>query len=103
MVDFVCDSTFSLELQSFIVDTKGWYCVTKGNISFSSSLLFCFGSAAFLSVSFTSDSNFSSSSKIVWLASVHQARFEIRSTSSNVASEEFVRRILKASPLTDPL
>ena len=55
---------------SFIIDTKGWYCVTKGNISFSS-LLFCFRRAAFLSVSFTSDSNFSS--KIVWLASVHQA------------------------------
>ena len=32
---------------SFIIDTKGSYCVTKGNISFSS-LLFCFRSAAFL-------------------------------------------------------
>ena len=32
---------------SFIIDTKGLYCVTKGNISFSS-LLFCFRSAAFL-------------------------------------------------------
>ena len=32
---------------SFIMDTKGLYCVTKGNISFSS-LLFCFRSAAFL-------------------------------------------------------
>ena len=31
---------------SFIIDTKGLYCVTKGNISFSS-LLFCFRSAAF--------------------------------------------------------
>ena len=28
---------------SFIVDTEGWYCVTNGNISFSS-LLFCFRS-----------------------------------------------------------
>ena len=28
---------------SFIVDTDGWYCVTNGNISFSS-LLFCFRS-----------------------------------------------------------
>ena len=55
---------------SFIIDTKGWYCVTKGNISFSS-LLFCFRRAAFLSVSFTFNSNFSF--KIVWLASVHQA------------------------------
>ena len=34
---------------SFIIDTKGLYCVTKGNISFSSLLtLFCFRSAAFL-------------------------------------------------------
>ena len=32
---------------SFIIDTKGLYCVTKSNISFSS-LLFCFRSAAFL-------------------------------------------------------
>ena len=32
---------------SFIIDTKGLYCDTKGNISFSS-LLFCFRSAAFL-------------------------------------------------------
>ena len=55
---------------SFIIHTKGLYCVTKGNISFSS-LLFCFRRAAFLSVSFTSNSNFSF--KIVWLASVHQA------------------------------
>ena len=59
---------------SFIVHTKGWYCVTKGNISFSS-WLFCFRSAAFLSVSFTSVSNFSF--EIVWLAFVHQALFEI--------------------------
>ena len=32
---------------SYIIDTKGLYCVTKGIISFSS-LLFCFRSAAFL-------------------------------------------------------
>ena len=51
---------------SFIIDTKGWFCTTKGNISFPS-LLFCFRRAAFLSVSFTSNSNFSL--KIVWLAS----------------------------------
>ena len=31
---------------SFTVNNKGWCCVTKGNISFSS-LLFCFGSADF--------------------------------------------------------
>ena len=43
---------------SFIIDTKGWYCVTKGNISFSF-LLFCFRRAGFLSVRFTSNSNFS--------------------------------------------
>ena len=79
---------------SFIIDTKGWYCVTKGNISFSS--LFCFRSATFLSVSFTSNNNFSF--KIVWSASVHQPLFEIWNTSS----EEFVRRILKASCLSNP-
>ena len=79
---------------SFIINTKGLYCFTKGNISFSS-LLFCFGSAAFLSVSFTSNSNFPF--KIMWLASVHQALFEICNTSS----EEFVRRIFKASHLSN--
>ena len=52
-----------------VIDTKGLYCVTKDNVSFSS--LFCFRRSAFLSVSFTSNSNFSF--KIVWLASVHQA------------------------------
>ena len=36
---------------SFTVDTKGWYCVTKGIISFSS-LLFCFRSADFGSCEF---------------------------------------------------
>ena len=55
---------------SFIIDTKGWYCATKGNISFSS-LLFCFRRAAFLSVIFTAYSKFSF--KIVWPVSVHQA------------------------------
>ena len=34
---------------SFEVDTEGWYCVTKGNISFSS-LLLCFRRADSLSV-----------------------------------------------------
>ena len=68
---------------SFIIDTKGWYCVTKGNISFSS-LLFCFRRAAFLSVSFTCNSNFSF--KIVLLASVHQAllKSEILSPQSSL-------------------
>ena len=55
---------------SFIIDTKGWYCATKGIVSFPS-LLFRFRRAAFLSVSFTSNGNFSF--KIVWLASDHQA------------------------------
>ena len=55
---------------SFIIDTKGWYCVTKGNISFSS-LLFCFKRAAFVSVSFTSNGHFSL--KILCVACVHQA------------------------------
>ena len=80
---------------SFIIDTKGWYCVTKGNISFSS-LLFCFRRAAFLSVSFTSNSNFSF--KIVWLASVYQAL--LKSEILSPRSEEF-RRILKASRLSN--
>ena len=55
---------------SFIIDTKSWYCATKGIVSFPS-LLFRFRRAAFLSVSFTSNSNFSF--KIVWLASVYLA------------------------------
>ena len=75
---------------SFVIDTKGLYCVTKGNISFSS-LSFCFRSAAFLPwVLFFF--------QIVWPASVHQPLFEIWNTSS----EEFVRRILKASCLSNP-
>ena len=41
---------------SFKVDTEGWYCVKKGNISFSS-LLLCFRSAGSLSVNFMSDEN----------------------------------------------
>ena len=43
---------------SFKVDTEGWYCVTKGNISFFSFLL-CFRSADSLSMNFTSDRRFS--------------------------------------------
>ena len=81
---------------SFIIDTKGWYCVTKGNISFSS-LLFCFRRAAFLSVSFTSNSSFSL--KIVWLARVHQALLKSEIFSPQRTWEEFIRRILKASRL----
>ena len=70
---------------SFIRDTKGWYCATKGNISFSC-LLFCFRISAFLPVSFTANSN--------CVASLcPSSAFEIWNTSS----EEFVRRIFKAS------
>ena len=35
MVGFVQDSIFIIQA-SFIVDIEGWYCVTNGNISFSS-------------------------------------------------------------------
>ena len=35
MVGFVQDSIFIIQA-SFRVDTKGWYCVANGNISFSS-------------------------------------------------------------------
>ena len=44
---------------------------SRFNLLGQSSFLSCFGRAAFLPVSFTSNSNFSF--KIVWLASVHQA------------------------------
>ena len=37
---------------SFTVDTKGWYCVTKGNISFPSLLGFVSGARTSVSVSF---------------------------------------------------
>ena len=37
---------------SFTVDTKGWYCVTKGNISFPSLLGFVSGAQTSVSVSF---------------------------------------------------
>ena len=57
---------------SFIIDTKGWYCATKGNISFSF-MLFCFRRAAFLPVSFTANSNFSFKIVRPHAASVHQA------------------------------
>ena len=71
---------------SFIVDTEGWYCVTNGNISFSS-LLFCFRSLDSLSwilfiVGFLS--------KIVGTlrpSSVFCFKFEL--FSSKVVSEEF--------------
>ena len=57
----------------FLVDTEGWYCVTNGNISFSS-MLFCFRSLDSLSVNFISGSKFS----IKFCGeSVHQAFFEI--------------------------
>ena len=42
---------------SFKVDTEGWCCFTKGNISFSS-LLLCFRRADSLSVNFISDEGF---------------------------------------------
>ena len=42
----------------FLVDTEGWYCVTNGNISFSS-MRFCFRSLDSLSVNFASGCRFS--------------------------------------------
>ena len=69
---------------SFIIDTKGLYCVTKGNISFSS-LLFCFRSAAFLLWVLLLIAIFLS--KLCGQPlSMHQPLFEIWTTSS----EEFV-------------
>ena len=68
----------------------------KATFLFRSSFLFCFRRAAFLSLSFTSNSNVSF--KIVRLASVHQALFEIW----NTFLEELVRRILKAPHLSNP-
>ena len=59
---------------SFKIDTEGWHCVTKANISFSS-LLLCFRSADSLSVNFISDRRFFYHS--LWVASVNQALFEI--------------------------
>ena len=81
---------------SFIIHTKGLYCVTKGNISFSS-LLFCFRSVAFLLwILLLIALNFSF--KIVWPSSVHQPLFEIW----NTFSEEFFRGVLVASCLSNP-
>ena len=94
--DWFCMRLYFFINASFIIDTKGLYCVTKGN-NFFSSLLVCFRSAAFLlwvlllisrNVSF----------KLVWPASVHQPLFEIWNTSS----EKFLCRILKASCLSNP-
>ena len=69
---------------SFIIDTKGLYCVTKGNISFSS-LLFCFRSTAFLLWVLLLMAIFLS--KLCGQPlSMHQPLFEIWTTSS----EEFV-------------
>ena len=80
-------------------NNSGWYCVTKGNISFLS-LLLCFRSADSLSVNFISDRRFSIIVCGQPLSINHFLKFEI--FSSNVVFEEFVRRILKASPLTNP-
>ena len=67
---------------SFIIDTKGLYCVTKGNISFSS-LLFCFRSAAFLLCVLLLTAIFLS--KLCGQPlSMHQPLFEIWNTSVSV-------------------
>ena len=86
---------------SFIVDTEGWYCVTNGNISFSS-LRFCFRSIDSLSVNFISDRQVSFLSKFVGSLCPSSVFLTFECFSSKVVSEEFFRRILKASPLTNP-
>ena len=85
---------------SFIVDTEGWYCVTNGNISFSS-LLFCFRSLdSLLGILFLIEGFLS---KIVGSLRLSRVFFLIWIIfSSKVVFEEFFRRILKASPLTNP-
>ena len=85
---------------SFIVDTEGWYCVTNGNISFSS-LLFCFKSLEsllgilFKVVGFLSKivGTLSPSSVFFWNLNYFPQRLFLKS---------FFCRILKASPLTNP-
>ena len=83
---------------SFKVDTEGWYCVTKGNISFSS-LLLCFsqtcGCRLPLCELYILARRFSIKVCGWPLSSKCFLKFEI--FSSNVVFEEFVRRILKAS------
>ena len=84
---------------SFIVDTEGWYCVTNGNISFSS-LLFCFRSLdsllwiLFLIVRFLSKilGNLCPSSVFFLNLNYFPKRLFVRSFC----------RILKASPSTNP-
>ena len=80
---------------SFIIDTERLVLCHERQYFFFF-LVVLFQERCFPSVSFTSNSNFSF--KIVWPASVHQPLFEIWNTSS----EEFVRRILKASCLSNP-
>ena len=81
---------------SFIVDSEGWYCVTNGNISFSS-LLFCFRSLEsllwilFLIVGFLSKfvgSLCPSNNVFIFL--------EIWIIFLKVVSEEFFRRVLNS-------
>ena len=76
-----------------------WYCVTNGNISFSF-LLFVLGvQTPFREFYFWWQVFYQS----LWVASVHQAFFfQFKLFSSKVVSEELFRRILKASPLTNP-
>ena len=81
---------------SFTVDTEGWYYVTNGNISFSF-LLFCFRSLdsllwiLFLMVGFLSKFVGSLRPSSVFLF------FNL-----NYFPQRLFRRILKASPLTNP-
>ena len=85
---------------SFILDTAGWYCVTKGNICFSS-LLFCFRSfdsllrILFLIVGFLS--------KIVGSLRPSSVFFlNLNYFPQRLFLRSFFIGFFKASPLTNP-
>ena len=80
----------------FKLGSAGWYCVTKGSILLHAALFFCL-SADFLSVNLTSESSFFTRPTGYPLDVRRVSKFLI--CPSNVFSEEFVLRILNASPL----
>ena len=85
---------------SFMVDPESWYCVTNGDISVFL-LVVLFRSLNSLSVNFVSDCWFRLS-KFVGRLCPSSVFLKFELFSSKVVSEEFFRRILKASPLTNP-
>ena len=82
----------------FKLDTDGRYCVTKGKISFC--VLFFPLSTEHLLVNLISDSSFST--KLRGLPLSRKCLLNCEMFSSKVSFEEFVLRIHKASPLTNP-